>query len=58
VAALTTLVVGQLATPLVGAANKVIGRNQETNAGDLVCEALIWGAQTIVSLSWRIGMPV
>lgn len=49
IAALNTLVVGSLATAVQGAANKAIGRNQETSVGDLVCEALLWGAQTIVS---------
>lgn len=39
---------GQLVTPLVGAADRSIGRNQETNAGNLVCEALTYAATTSV----------
>ena len=46
--ALNALVVGSLATPLIGAADKTVGRNQETTAGDLVCDALLWGAQNTV----------
>ena len=42
-------VAGQLATPLYGNIDRTIGRNQETNTGDLICEALKWAAQTLVS---------
>lgn len=47
---------GQLTTGLVGAADRSIGRNQETNAGNLVCEALKYAAtSSVVSIasSWR-----
>lgn len=37
---------GSLSTPLVGAADRTIGRNQETNAGNLVCASLKYAAQT------------
>ena len=40
---------GVLTTPLVGHADRTIGRNQETNTGVLICDSLKWAAQTIVS---------
>jgi 2',3'-cyclic-nucleotide 2'-phosphodiesterase (5'-nucleotidase family) len=54
--ALATQVVGSLAAPLVGAGNRAIGRNQETTAGNLVCDSLRLGADTIVS--GGRGMPL
>ncbi len=47
--ALSNQVVGQLTTPLVGHTDRKIGRNQETNTGNLVCTALAWAASTLVS---------
>ena len=43
------LCAGVLTTPLVGHADRTIGRNQETNTGVLICDSLKWAAQSIVS---------